>query len=422
MAHPLSFPAACRKRHWTGAVAVIAAAGALLSACATGSTGVESAAVDHGPAFYRYDAAVPSQPGKLLRQEPLPAAFGLASASQEWRILYTSTDGNTGRGQLVASGAVFYPNGPAPQGGWPVIAWAHGTVGIADRCAPSRTPRSARDARYLDAWLNQGFAVVATDYQGLGTAGPHLYLDTRAEAYAVLDAVRAALGGMKDLSNRVVLVGQSQGGGAAFATAAFAPDYAPDVHVLGTVATGTPYLQYILRSSKSPFKPDQPNPTLAYNLYLGHTVQALDPAVRPEQLYKARALPLYDRAAESCVDEMEKDVVLGGLTNANTLQPEGTKVMAHALGARIFYPTLKLAHPLFMGTGGKDKDVPTDGQLQLAKDACAAGTLVQQHVYESLDHSGTVNASLADSVPFVRQLLAGQAVASTCASGPQRTP
>lgn len=412
---------AARGRHAGRTVALALAAGALLSACATSGPAAQSD-VAAGPAFYNYEATLPGQPGKLLKRGPLPGAFGLASASQEWRILYTSTDGKTGHGQLVTSGAVFYPRGTAPQGGWPVIAWAHGTVGIADRCAPSRTPRSARDARYLDAWLNQGFAVVATDYQGLGTAGPHLYLVTRSEAYAVLDAVRAALSGMKDLSNRVVLVGQSQGGGAAFATAAFAPQYAPDVHVLGTVATGTPYLKYILRSGKSPFKPDQPNPTLAYNLYIGHTVRVLDPAIQPQQLFKERALPLYDMAAESCVDEMEKDVVLGGLTNANALQPDGTRIAGQALGARIFYPTLHLAHPLFMGTGGKDKDVPTPGQLQFAKDACQAGTLVQQHVYAELDHSGTVNASLADSVPFVKRLLAGEPVASTCATGPIETP
>lgn len=412
-------PSARRSRRGRTTLAAALAACALLAGCA--ATGPSAGESRNDVPFYDYSAALPSAPGKLLRRDTLPAALGLALAGSEWRMLYTSTDGNTGRGQLVTSGAVFYPKGTAPAGGWPVVAWAHGTVGIADRCAPSRMPRSKRDANYLNAWLNQGFAVVASDYQGLGTAGPHLYLDTRAEAYAVLDAVRAALGGLPDLSNRVVLVGQSQGGGAAFATAAFAPEYAPDVHVLGTVATGTPYLKYILRSGKSPFKPDQPNPTLAYNLYIGHTVRALDPSVQPEQMFQQRALPLYGIAAEACVGELEDDVVLGGLTNANTLQPQGMQLVAKVLGTRLFYPTLKLAQPLFMGTGGKDKDVPPAGQLQLAKDACAAGTLVQQHVYTQLDHSGTVNASLADSIPFVKRLMAGEPVASTCASGPKQS-
>ena len=71
------------------------------------------------------------------------------------------------------------------------MAWAHGTTGIADVCAPSWRGNSERDKEYLDAWLKSGFAVVATDYQGLGTPGVHPYLLWRPEGYSVLDSVRA---------------------------------------------------------------------------------------------------------------------------------------------------------------------------------------------------------------------------------------
>ena len=103
-----------------------------------------------------------------------------------------------------------------------MLAWAHGTVGIADICAPSWQARSYRDVRYLNEWLSQGFAIVATDYQGLGTPGAHPYLKVRPEAYSVLDSVRAVLKDVAGLANKIVIIGQSQGGGAAFATAAFA--------------------------------------------------------------------------------------------------------------------------------------------------------------------------------------------------------
>ena len=395
-----------RFTHWSA----LALAAALLAGCASSPP-----ATDAG--FYRYSGAVLATAGTLLRQEPLPAALGLKAAGAQWRILYTSTDGRTGSGQLVTSGAVFVPPGPAPAGGWPVMAWAHGTTGIADACAPSRNVRTERDARYLDAWLRQGFAVVATDYQGLGTGGPHLYLHARAEAYAVLDSVRAALGGMKDLSNRVILLGQSQGGGAAFATAGYAPAYAPELKVLGTVATGTPDPA---ARSPSPFKPDQVNPTLAYLMYAGHTVRVLDPALPASAMFSARALPVYEQAAALCIGPLEDAVKAAGLSNANTLLPAGIGKATQVLGPSLQYPTLKLAQPLFMGTGGADMDVSTAQQLALGKQACAAGTPVQQHVYPGLSHSETVNASLRDSVPFVRQLLAGQPVPSTCASGPRQ--
>src|SRR5262249_2231695 len=79
----------------------------------------------------------------------------------------------------------------------------------------------------------------ATDYQGLGTPGPHPYLLFRPEGYSVLDGLRAALvqfaGTLRD---EIVLVGQSQGSGAALGAAYLAPLYAPELHILGVVATG----------------------------------------------------------------------------------------------------------------------------------------------------------------------------------------
>lgn len=212
--------------------------------------------------------------------------------------------------------------------------------------------------------------------------------------HAVLDSVRAALGGLKNLSNRVILPGQSQGGGAAFATAGYAATYAADVHVLGTVATGTPDLAH---TGPSPHRPDEVNPTPAYIMYLGVSAQALDPAMRADQLFQARALPVYAQARDACIAPMEKKAEPAGLANATTLTPSTIPLLTRVLG-----------------TGGVDRGVATAQQVRLAKDACAAGTRVQQHVYPGLDHSATVNASLADSIPFVRRLLAGEPVASTC--------
>ncbi|MFI7705483.1 hypothetical protein [Nonomuraea sp. NPDC049480] len=125
--------------------------------------------------------AVPAQagahhhkPGRVLSAQPLPASLWLPGTAAAHRIRYTST-GLSGRPVAVA-GAVFIPEGTAPRHGWPVVSWAHGTVGIADGCAQSVGGRSARDITYLSAWLRAGYAVVATEYKGLGTPGPHPYL------------------------------------------------------------------------------------------------------------------------------------------------------------------------------------------------------------------------------------------------------
>ena len=70
--------------------------------------------------------------------------------------------------------------------------------------------------------------------------------------------------------------------------------------------------------------------------------------------------------------------------------------------------------PVFIGSGDQDHDAAPARQLALVRDACAAGSVVEAHLYAGLDHSATVNASLKDSVPFVRKVMAGEAISPIC--------
>jgi dipeptidyl aminopeptidase/acylaminoacyl peptidase len=126
----------------------------------------------------------------LLRAEPLdpdhdffqivPTFDGSAH-----RILHTTVDGNGD--PATSTGVVLIPAGTAPNGGWPVIAWAHGTVGVSDCIAPSRTDGPDVDgggyASSWAAWLSEGYAVVASDFAGHGTQGEIFYTDGRSQAY-----------------------------------------------------------------------------------------------------------------------------------------------------------------------------------------------------------------------------------------------
>jgi len=370
-------------------------------------------------AFYVWTGSLPAKPGVLLRAEPLPAALVLANAASGERILYTSTDGVTGKGVTPVSGALFIPKGDPPKGGWPLIAWAHGTVGMADVCAPSWAGRSDRDVRYLNSWLANGFAIVATDYQGLGTPGPHPYIETRPEAYSVLDSVRAVEGHTAGLSRKVMIVGQSQGAGAAFATAALSASYAPDVDLRATVATGTPNLSAATLSSASNSDLDRVDPTIAYVFYLTLTAQQTRPDIKGSDVFTDKALPLFEAAQGQCVGPAFQAVIKAGLTRREALKPEGQAKVFGPLLPALGYATLKLKGPVFMGVGAEDKDVNPKQQIALARSACDAGTLVEVHVYAGLDHSGTVNASLKDSLPFVRKALAGEPITPRCEAEPE---
>jgi dipeptidyl aminopeptidase/acylaminoacyl peptidase len=121
-----------------------------------------------------------------------------------------------------------------------VASWAHGTSGLADTCAPSKDPGVVSGTPYLRELLDAGFAVVATDYEGLGTPGLHPYLVGESEGRSVLDAARAAAA-LPDAgaSSNVIVYGHSQGGHAVLFAGELAPSYAPDLNLLG-VAAGAP--------------------------------------------------------------------------------------------------------------------------------------------------------------------------------------
>lgn len=403
-----------------------------VGACLAGSlTGALAgmARAEHAPApdlqqgdgrtspFYRWDGDIPTEPGKLLRSEPLPSTLGLANAGVETRILYSSTDGVGGRTPTVVSGAVFLPKGPRPAKGWPLAAWAHGTFGMADICAPSWHGRSYRDVAYLNAWLAAGFAVVATDYQGLGVAGPNPALNNRANAYALLDSARAVLKSVLGLDGRVILVGQSQGGAAVFAAAGYAPEYAPGLDIRGTVGTGIMYFPPQGRPAGAPKPSDKVEPTIAYEFLSVLAAQQSDPTLKAGDVLTDEAAPLLEQARVSCLDTLEEDVIGLGLTRTRAIKPGAQARLSTWWNKAQVFPTLKLTQPLFIGAGADDELGPAE--VILAKNACAAGTKVQIHLYSGHDHSATVNASLKDSIPFALHAIKGEPIKAVCTPVPQ---
>lgn len=184
--------------------------------------------------FYRVpDRLPPGSPGQLIRVQTVSAPSGGGDDGDggdvSVRIMYHSRDVE-GHDRAV-TGTVTYPTGPAPDGGWPVVAWAHGTTGLSSACAPSRAGGPA-----------PGFGIegvrVATDYLGLGPVGErHPYLSGLTEGYSVVDAVRAAVDlDASGAGTQWVAVGHSQGGHAALFANQLGQERAPELDLVGTVA------------------------------------------------------------------------------------------------------------------------------------------------------------------------------------------
>ncbi len=370
--------------------------------------------------FYQWQAPVTAAPGTILRSEPLKASWLPADTSAAYRFLYSSTDGMQPKQHVAVSGYMLFPDGPAPKGGWPVVIWAHGTTGVADRCAPSWMGPRARDTAYLGAWLKRGFAIVATDYQGLGTPGVHPYLLYQPEAYSLLDAGRAILSQKNfPVRNTMLIVGQSQGAGATLGASWVFPHYAPELGIKAAVMTGLvtaihqDHPQSEDANEKRYTTVSNMDPAFA-TLRLAGSDQAIHPETDPKTLLSEKGRIMFSVAEHGCLHDL--------FDKAKELHiTKGGEMLAHDITAydqdmdRYFeLPDGHVTIPLFLGTGLADGMAGTKGQYDAAQALCRAGSTVQWHTYPGLSHGGAVNYSLPDSAIFVKDVLSGKAVPSSC--------
>lgn len=360
-------------------------------------------------AFYQPDAAIPSQPGTLIRQEIFER--GVADDAIAWRILYSTTraDGSP----AVASAIVMTSrvNHTQPR---PTLAWTHGTTGVVPACAPSVLEDPFANVPAIAQLIDEGWIYVATDYVGLGTAGPHPYLIGEGQARSALDAVRAARQ-MQSIQTdgRTLVWGHSQGGHAALWTAALAPQYAPDVPLLGVAA-------------------------IAPATDLGPMLDAIQhgPAGR---ILSAYALRAYSEAYSNVVFEAYVPFVRGKIARDMTGRClQGRKALfsvaeSLALGGTIFatppsdggfgerlaqnVPTWPIEVPVLIAQGLADEIVQPSIQARYVNRRCAAGQALDFRVYEGEDHLSIVapySRLMPDLLRWTRDRLAEVPVPAGC--------
>jgi acetyl esterase/lipase len=356
-----------------------------------------------------FAGAVPA-PGTLIQTVPLNPALSVTGAKEAYRILYSTTDQHNS--PAVSTGAVFVPHGTAPPGGWPVIAWAHGTVGLGDDCTPSAHPRSDRDNEYLSHWLDQGYVVVGSDYTGLGTPGLMSYLNSVATAHAIIDSVVAAHHMDLPLSLKWALVGQSQGGAAAVASARWATEFSggAGLDYRGVVATGTPANIDDVVSTAGPGMalPAGLGPIAsAYTAYILAGFREARPDIDVNSVLTPAGLAAATKAETLCT---------APLSSALTGQPPqqffngplaSLPGIRQALADYMGTPVTGYDRPIFLGVGLKDRDVPPSSTLKFADQLKANGQDVTLKIYPDDDHSSAVLTSMADSTPFLRAQFEG---------------
>ncbi len=348
------------------------------------------------------DPLPPGPPGSPIWAKRIAAPPGALA----WRILYHSRTIHDE--DIAVSGLVVAPDAAPPEAGFPVIAYAHGTTGLADPCAPSKAARPLADRADaagdlpLPPFWEDGYVVVATDYEGLGTPGRHPYIVGGSEGRGVLDSIRAAraLPGAH-AGDRSVVVGISQGGHAALFTGELADAYAPDTGLLGVVALapGAELAQaaMLLLGDES---------VVGFAVAIGAGFDAAYPALRLEDILTPEALAAIDVVDTGCIDDIlatyagpvEETLRLDVL-----MQPPWPALLDENTPGRA-----TTSVPIFVGQGDADALVVPELTDALVARLCAIGDDVTYRRYPGASHGGVVESAHDDVLGWIEDRLAGR--------------
>ncbi|HEY2206927.1 MAG TPA: lipase family protein [Pseudonocardia sp.] len=355
-------------------------------------------------------------PGDVLRARrshvyPTPALL-VAAPVRAWQVIYRSTGARDE--PTAVSGTVMVPeqpwHGPGPR---PVVSYTIGTHGLGDQCAPSYKLASGSEQEFalMSQALQRGWAVAATDYQGLGTPGDHAYAVQVSEGRAALDMARAATrlpGAGLSHDAPVGLWGYSQGGGAAASAAEQAHGYAPDLHTVGVAEGGVPAdLRAVARNLDG---------GVAFGLLAGAAAgyDTAYPGVGVRDLLNAKGRALVAQVRGECVEEMTARNPGHHLAEYSTVRdplsyPPLVRVLAdNRIGGTAPDMPVRLYH------AQADELIPLALSRTLRDEYCRRGVRTQYEVIPAAEHLGGAVAGGPPSVSWLADRFAGRPAPSSC--------
>lgn len=357
-----------------------------------GATARSSEWTGSAAGFYRPPEPLPGgKHGDLIRFQRVDDAIT--------KVLYLS---ESVKGDPIAvSGIVAMPAGG---GEHPVMTWAHGTTGLADQCAPSK---SKPDERFR-AFLDNGMIVAATDYEGLGTPGLHPYLAGISEGRGTLDIVRA----VKQLpgstaSDDVIIWGHSQGGHAALFANQIAGEWTPELHVLGTVAGAPPSELLLIADALKGGNFQGYLAMVAGGLNAAYPEAKLPLLLTPEALGRMHVL---DEGCTAEVFAAFNGLPYDDFAKANPASvPVWRKVLAENDPGHV-----KTPDPILVIHGEADEQIPPVASKLLFDRLCGLGQVIERRTYPGQSHAGVIGPSFEPMMAWMLDRIAGKPTAGGC--------
>jgi hypothetical protein len=372
--------------------------------------------------FYAPPDPLPPTPGTLVRTAPLDFADPVETTAVEggtaYRMLYVSARPD---GTPAASGAmVFIPDSPAPPEGRPVLAWAHGTVGMGDACAPSRSTTGINDmVGWLEQAMSLGWVVVATDYVGLGTPGPELYLVAQAEVNDIVHSVQAVREwDVAAAGDRYAVYGHSQGGHSALWAGHLAERVDPSLTLVGVAAAAPAAMLPEIVS-------------VQWDTAAGWAIgpealvgwQYVDPSLPIDGVLTQAGLDNADRLAEECIEPAALEGYLRSDLGQDffSVNPSDTPGWAQLISSQT-PPPMPSAMPVFVAQGTADEVVLPWPNALLQEEWCAAGSSLSMLWMGGVDHMAAAITAGPQAITWIADRFADRPVGRTCDVPPAVAP
>ncbi len=388
---------------------VTVAAGLLLvsTLAVAGSSAQDQPARRHGhiqrlplTSFYDDPRPLPfGKPGELIRSEAADE-YNLAADFSAFRILYHSRAAD-GR-DITASGVVLVPDGKPPATGWPVLAWGHGFSAASRQCAPSLL-KNLYYGPLLAMYVHLGYAVVATDYAGLGTQSRSAVMDIPSNAADVVNSIPAARAAVPQLGGKWVAVGSSLGASVAVGVAEMERKLR-DPNYLGSIAiSGLADLKalYNDQANKLPFR--------SFAL-LAYGIKTVYPDFDTNDMLVKNALPAYRQIIESC-----EGVSSGSESNLERLKPRWQSnrfveqfFVRNTLGGTPAYG------PLLVIADDRDPAVPSSMAAQVVARMCRQGDAIQLETFSDPQPGLVLGDSIRDQITWIEARFAGRPATNNC--------
>ncbi len=386
--------------------------------------------------------------GQIVKKEKVATEI---PGAQAWRIAYISSDVNDIK--TISTGLLVAPTGPAPKEGRPIVSWSHGTTGSAQNCGPSQQLNPAVDLNEYflpngNSWLDygilsltelikEGYVVVATDYQGLGSGGKHQYVVGQTNGRDAINAIRAA-GSVKELGSgkKALLYGWSQGGYSVL-SAGSSKEYLArsgtaydGIDLVGVVALSPVNFSGVVKAAMNSNNNDSDKAMnelvapLSSNIFMwGHVAAMMQgtQAAYPDKLkladwFTPEGAKVFDQLSiNKCFHVLSDSLSYSYGDNYKSLSrsaPLNTKAWVDALiSAGI--PNIKPVAPVLMYRGTKDA-VPKSQVDIYEVQTCKLGGNVQHVELDGATHFTSPVEAQKTFLPWIKDRFAGKALTNAC--------